>query len=53
MDPSGKLWSMYLTEAEKEDEQIVKNWTEDTGGILVFVSLKTSFYICSMPKAKH
>jgi hypothetical protein len=49
-DPSSKLWSMYLTEAEKEDEQITKNWFEDTGGVLVFVSSKTSLYICSRPK---
>jgi hypothetical protein len=39
-DPSGKLWSMYLTESGKEDEQIIKKWTEDTGGVLVFVSSK-------------
>ncbi len=52
-DPSGKVWSMYLTEAKKEDDQITKSWTEDTGGYLVFVSFKTSFYICSMPKPKR
>lgn len=44
-DPSGKLWSMYITEAEKEDEQITKKWFEDTGGFLVFVSSKASFYM--------
>lgn len=38
-DPSGKLWSMYLTEAKKEDGQITKNWTEDTNGVLVFTGL--------------
>ena len=38
---------MYLTEAEKEDEQVTKNWFEDTGGVLVFVSRKTSSHICS------
>ncbi|KAF8268150.1 hypothetical protein EI94DRAFT_1700478 [Lactarius quietus] len=41
-DPSGKLWSMYLTEAKKEDEQITNNWTEDTGGVLVFTGLFSS-----------
>ncbi|KAF8258480.1 hypothetical protein EI94DRAFT_1551682, partial [Lactarius quietus] len=39
---SGKLWSMYLTEAKKEDEQITNNWTEDTGGVLVFTGLFSS-----------
>ncbi|KAH9041596.1 hypothetical protein EDB85DRAFT_2139692 [Lactarius pseudohatsudake] len=38
-DPSGRLWSMYLTEAKKEDGQITKNWTEDTNGVLVFTGL--------------
>ena len=51
-DPSGKLWSMYLTEAKKEDDQITRNWTEDTNGVLVFVSLKTPFYICFVFKPK-
>jgi hypothetical protein len=37
-DPSGKLWSMYLTEAAKEDDQMTKNWTKDTQGVLTFVS---------------
>ncbi|KAH8987104.1 hypothetical protein EDB86DRAFT_2951931 [Lactarius hatsudake] len=38
-DPSGRLWSMYLTEAKKEDGQITKKWTEDTSGVLVFTGL--------------
>ena len=42
-DPSGKLWSMYLTEAAKEDDEMTKNWTKDTQGVLTFVSSKTSF----------
>ena len=29
---------MYLAKAEKQDDQITKNWFEDTGGVLVFVS---------------
>jgi hypothetical protein len=36
---------MFLAEAKEEDGQMTKNWTEDTGGVLVFVSFKTSFYI--------
>ena len=42
------LWSMYLTEAKEEDDQVTDNWTDDTQGVLVFVSFKTWFYICSM-----
>ncbi|KAI9463198.1 hypothetical protein BJY52DRAFT_1184749 [Lactarius psammicola] len=38
-DPGGKLWSMYLTEAKRDDDKITKNWTEDTGGYLVFTGL--------------
>ncbi|KAH8987106.1 hypothetical protein EDB86DRAFT_3082477 [Lactarius hatsudake] len=38
-DPSDKLWSMYLTEAKKEDDQITRNLTEDTNGVLVFTGL--------------
>ncbi|KAF8258478.1 hypothetical protein EI94DRAFT_1786065 [Lactarius quietus] len=53
-DPSGKLWSMYLTEAEKEDEQITKHWVEDTGGILVFNGLLSAiiatFLTISVPR---
>ncbi|KAI9439749.1 hypothetical protein H4582DRAFT_1812904, partial [Lactarius indigo] len=41
---------MYLTEAKKEDGQITKNWTEDTQGVLVFVSSEASFYIYPMLK---
>lgn len=52
-DPSGKLWSMYLTEAAKEDDEMTKNWTKDTQGVLTFVSLKNSFYIFSMSKLKR
>ena len=39
---------MYLTEAKKRDDQVTNNWTEDTGGVLVFVSFKVWFYIGSM-----
>ena len=39
---------MYLTEAKKKDGQVTNNWTEDTQGVLVFVSSETSFYVCSV-----
>ena len=44
---------MYLTEAKKEDDQMTRNWTEDTNGVLVFVSPKTSFFIPFMSKLKR
>ena len=37
-DSSDAVWSMYLTEAEKQDKDEVENWKGDTDGILVFVS---------------
>ena len=39
---------MYLNEAKKEDDQMVNDWTEDMKAYVIFVSCKTSFYICSM-----
>ena len=41
-DPSDGVWSMYLTEAEKQDKDVTENWKGDTDGILVFVSLTLS-----------
>ncbi|KAH9173290.1 hypothetical protein EDB89DRAFT_1905319 [Lactarius sanguifluus] len=38
-DSSGRLWMLYLTEAEKEDKEITENWKGDTEGILVFTGL--------------
>ncbi|KAH8990258.1 hypothetical protein EDB92DRAFT_1865244 [Lactarius akahatsu] len=38
-DPSGKMWSMYLTEAKKDDVQMTENWKGDAEGILVFTGL--------------
>ncbi|KAH8987571.1 hypothetical protein EDB86DRAFT_2106920 [Lactarius hatsudake] len=38
-DSSGRLWLLYLTEAEKEDKEITENWKGDTEGILVFTGL--------------
>ena len=37
-DSSDGLWSIYLTEAEKQDTEVIENWKGDTNGILVFVS---------------
>jgi hypothetical protein len=37
-DPSGKLWSMYLAEAEKEDKVLTDAWKGEADSILVFVS---------------
>ena len=37
-DSSDAVWSMYLTEAEKQDKDEVESWKGDTDGILVFVS---------------
>jgi hypothetical protein len=37
-DPSDGLWSMYLTEAEKQDAEVTESWKGDTDGTLVFVS---------------
>ncbi|KAN0137270.1 hypothetical protein V8E53_004715 [Lactarius tabidus] len=52
-DPSGKLWMMYLTEAEKEDREIAERWKGDTDSILVFTGLFSgtvaSFIIASYP----
>ncbi len=34
---SGKLWSMYLSEAEKEDKELTDAWKGEADSILVFV----------------
>ncbi|KAI9457994.1 hypothetical protein BJY52DRAFT_446804 [Lactarius psammicola] len=38
-DSSDGLWSMYLTEAEKQDNEVTESWKGDTEGILVFTGL--------------
>ncbi|KAI9445860.1 hypothetical protein BJY52DRAFT_1156818, partial [Lactarius psammicola] len=38
-DSSDGLWSMYLTEAEKQDKEVIESWKGDTEGILVFTGL--------------
>ncbi|KAI0069176.1 hypothetical protein BV25DRAFT_1782317, partial [Artomyces pyxidatus] len=36
---SSKIWSMYLSEAEKHDKILADNWKGDTDGILIFTGL--------------
>ncbi|KAI9447627.1 hypothetical protein H4582DRAFT_1802132, partial [Lactarius indigo] len=38
-DSSGGLWTMYLTEAEKQDEKVYQGLKGDADGILVFTGL--------------
>ncbi|KAH9079595.1 hypothetical protein EDB83DRAFT_1291712 [Lactarius deliciosus] len=38
-DSSDGLWSMYLTEAEKQDKDVTESWKGDAEGILVFTGL--------------
>ncbi|KAN0137306.1 hypothetical protein V8E53_004751 [Lactarius tabidus] len=38
-DPSDGLWSLYLTEAEKQDKVVIESWKGDTEGIIVFTGL--------------
>ena len=45
-DPSGRLWSMYLAEAEKEDKELTEAWKSEADSILVFVR---SFHTLSTP----
>ncbi|KAH8982838.1 hypothetical protein EDB92DRAFT_1952087 [Lactarius akahatsu] len=41
-DSSGKLWTMYLNETEKEDKEITENWKSKTG---LFSATVASFII--------
>lgn len=36
--PSGKIWSVYVSEAEKEDRALAEGWKGDMEGLLIFVS---------------
>ncbi|KAH8987011.1 hypothetical protein EDB92DRAFT_1818066 [Lactarius akahatsu] len=38
-DSSDGLWSIYLTEAEKQDKEVTESWKGDTDRILVFTGL--------------
>ncbi|KAJ7644704.1 hypothetical protein FB45DRAFT_298924, partial [Roridomyces roridus] len=58
IDPNGeaaaaKLWSVYVSEAEKYDKSLVESWKSDMEGILIFAGLfsasLTAFIIESYP----
>ncbi|KAH9033861.1 hypothetical protein EDB84DRAFT_1488240 [Lactarius hengduanensis] len=36
---AGKVWSVYLNEAEKQDTALAENWKGDAEGILIFTGL--------------
>ncbi|KAI9447600.1 hypothetical protein H4582DRAFT_2068213 [Lactarius indigo] len=38
-DSSGKLWSIYLAEADEHDEEITELWRGEADSILVFTGL--------------
>lgn len=38
-DSSGKLWSIYLAEADDHDQEITELWKGEADSILVFVSV--------------
>ena len=50
-DPSGAIFSMYITRALKFDDENVENWKGGADGILVFVrfraapTMKTALYL--------
>ena len=46
-DSSGKLWSIYLAEAEKEDKELTEAWKGEADSILVFVG--TIVHACFHP----
>ncbi|KAJ7644734.1 hypothetical protein FB45DRAFT_735403, partial [Roridomyces roridus] len=57
-DPNGeaaaaKLWSVYISEAERYDKSLLESWTNDMEGILIFAGLfsatLTAFIVESYP----
>ena len=44
-DSSGKLWSIYLDEADDQDEEMTEYWLGEADSILVFVSVTISSYV--------
>lgn len=48
-DISGKVWSVYLSEAERQDKALAENWKGDTEGILIFVCIRFLFGHFSLP----
>ena len=45
VDSSGKLFSIYSSVAEAEDDKMVERWQNDANGILIFVSPVLAFMI--------
>jgi hypothetical protein len=41
--PSDKLWSVYVSEAEKYDKARIDTWKQDMDSLLIFVRLLTTF----------
>jgi DNA-binding IclR family transcriptional regulator len=48
-DTSGKVWSVYLSEAERQDRALAENWKGDTEGILIFVRMTDRTYSLIFP----
>ena len=46
-DPSGRLWVMYLSAAEREDREMAEIWQRDANMILVFVSARFFIFFSS------
>ncbi|GAW06576.1 transmembrane partial [Lentinula edodes] len=46
-DPSTKIWSLYLDQAEKNNERITESWKGDMDAILIFAGLfsASSFFL--------
>jgi len=42
-DTSDKIWSVYLSEADRQDEALAENWKGDMDGILIFVCFRLPF----------
>ncbi|KAF8261192.1 hypothetical protein EI94DRAFT_1891708 [Lactarius quietus] len=50
-DSSDGVWSMYLTEAKKQDRDVIESWKGDTEGILFFTGLFSATVRSSLSKA--
>ena len=44
-DPSDRLFSVYLAQADKFDKEQSESWKGDTEGILVFVCHQTGLFM--------
>jgi hypothetical protein len=44
-DPSEKIWSIYLAEAERHDKAQTQAWKDEMDSILIFVSNQHSFVL--------